>query len=666
MTGISNAVDLSLIIDGSISIKPYSIGVMWHLNSIQLWEYMGVDQHHKIKFGDETWCSPGNTDSLSFSGTTPKFAYQLKSLALGMYTQGISQGGKPLAWSTICHLISNLKRFGCLIASKYNISGIDELDSLEELKLRNIICEMIRSMKINKYPSVAIALLKAFRWTSGYNLITNSSVYNLMNEYLRPFSLLKNERRLKHSIIPPRILKILLLEAELQVEKAQKVFNLWENIQSRTNQEISTFSSKSLRNGTSIINVLTKEEEKELAKYHHTIKELRRYVYILILSYTGMRFSEVLSLPDNAAISRDGQYRLKTLLSKTTDGTQYLEWVTNKTTYDAVVLLSKINKIYRSRAELLLTYHYDFLSETRRINMQYGLSDKRLFNVLQHKYGCEFRCNSSVNDKGFANIKTLFFIPVTDDDIDLLNRMGCNYQSIAHNHKGFRQEYKKGILFNFTAHQFRHTFAWFIVANGLGDLDDIKYQFKHLESSMSLVYSLRGFESMEELINLTEGFSEFMVSQAVGDMVKASEDGVLAGRGGENFMSRMREILHDDLNSGSSPHFSNMQELLTFTAKHTSNFRGLSHGYCTKGKECKVRNVADPSHCVFCESYIATPKHLPHWLVIKQRCETQLQAFEKFPDDMKSRFMSFSTALTDNLNAANIIIKQLTVQVKEA
>ena len=183
---------------------------------------------------------------------------------------------------------------------------------------------------------------------------------------------------------------------------------------------------------------------------------------------------------------------------------------------------------------------------------------------------------------------------------------------------------------------------------------------------MTLVYSQRGYETMEELINLTESFSEFMVSQAMTDMVQAAENGVLAGRGGQNFITRMSEILSDDLSTGNSPHFSTMQELLTFTAKHTSNFRGLSHGYCTKGNECKVRNAADPSHCVNCSSYIATPKHLPHWVVIQQRCESQLQSFEQFPDEMKQRFLSFSTALTDNLNAANTIINQLTIVEKEA
>ena len=95
-------------------------------------------------------------------------------------------------------------------------------------------------------------------------------------------------------------------------------------------------------------------------------------------------------------------------------------------------------------------------------------------------------------------------------------------------------------------------------------------------------------------------------------MAQAAEDGVLAGRGGESFMTRLSEILADDLSTGNAPQFSSMQELLTFTAKHTSNFRGLSHGYCTKGSDCKVRNAADPSHCIYCDSYIAYLTGITH------------------------------------------------------
>jgi len=664
MTGVSDAVDLTLVIGESMRVNPYQIELMVKLNSLLLWDFTRINTHSKTKFGDDRWYSAGNKSSVTFYNCSPKLTYQLKSLALGMYTQGIMEGGTPLSWNTIGHLISNLKRFGKFIG-KYKIFGLDELDDIGDLKIREIIREMVVDMKMNEHPSVATAILKAMYWVRAYQICTNPIVYEVMKEYLKVFELLKKERQNKHPVIPPRIMNIILHKSELQFGRVEEIFETWSKIQHDINYNISVLASNSFCKST-YSNTLSKGERKELDKYHHTINSFRRYVYGLVLSYTGMRLNEVIALPDDAAITINEKYYLKTLLSKTADEPLYLEWVTNKITYDAVVMLSKINKIYRERAELMLTHHAHALPETRRVNLQYGLDHRELFNVQHRKQSCTFTLNTGTHPNGFSNLNTLFNIPVTAEDIKHLNSLNCNYQSVAYNHKGFRTPYKVGDPFNFSDHMFRHTFAWFIIANRLGDLDDIKYQFKHLESSMTLVYSQRGYDTMEELINLTESFSEFMTSQAINNIVSAAEDGVLAGRGGGNFISRMSEILNGDLSTGNTPHFSTMEELLIFTAKHTSNFRGLSHGYCTKGSDCKVRNVADPSHCVNCSSYIATPKHLPHWLVIKQRCETQLEAFDKFPDDMKSRFMSFSTALTDNLNAANIIIKQLTIQVKAA
>ena len=580
-----------------------------------------------------------------------------------MYTQGSGQGMEPLSWRTIKHVISNLKRLAIWL-QKYKIASFDELQELPELKLRNIILSLVQSVNLQKHPSFAQSLLYATYWLKTYALVTNDYFYILMNEYLTPFTLLKKERRNKHAIIPTRIMKQVLIDSEEHVECAEKAFEHWLPLQQSINQAIPYCHPSEFTNGINL-KVLNDTKNKELNKYHQAIKDLRRYVYILVLGYTGMRHSEAMVLADDAAIEKSGKYYIKTLLSKTTDNTQCLEWITNHITYRSVVLLGKVNCLYRERAALLLDHHTPFLQANKKLNLEFGLSECSIFGVSPSKKSCGFSSHAKSIKTGFNNINHMFSIAVTDDDIAELERMGCNYQSVGSNHKKFKQPYSVGDFFNFTAHQFRHTFAWFIIANRLGDLDDIKYQYKHLDNMMSLVYSQRGYESMEELIRLTESFSEFMISQTMEEMVTAAEDGTLAGKGGQNFISRLADILNDDITTGSTPHFSNMQELIAFAAKHTSNFRGLSHGYCTKGDECKVRNAADPSHCVYCESYIATPRHLPHWLVIKKRCESQLASFENFPADLKKRFMSFSHALKDNLEAANTIIQQLTISVKE-
>lgn len=664
MTEISAAVDTCLNIDGLISITPFTESNHAQLAPLVLWQYIRSNKNQITLFGDDSWYSQGNNLSVTFNGVGPKYQYQLKALALGMYTQGSGQGMDPLAWSTIRRNIANLKRLAMQL-EKYNIESFSDLDKLPGLRLRNIILDLVQASDVKNHPSYAQSLLSAIYWLKLYLVVKHEQFYDLMNEYFLPFTLLKKERRNKHSVIPVQIMKQILKASEDHVNAAEIIIDDWHALQTKVNNAVEHAPKKYLINST-YVDGLNEADSAELDEYYELIKNLRRYTFVLVISYTGMRYSEAMALSDDSAIERNGKYYIKSLLSKTTDETQSLEWVTNEITHRAVKLLARVCSVYRERAGLLLKYHGDLLPLNRKLNLEFGLSNQTLFGVSPHKKSCEFAIHTKSTKNGFNNINTMFSIRVTEQDIAELERMGCNYQSVSSNHKEFKKPYKQGDLFNFTAHQFRHTFAWFIVANRLGDLDDIKYQYKHLENMMSLVYSQRGYESMEELIGLTESFSEFMISQAMEDMVSAAQDGTLAGKGGQNFIAKLTEILADDLTTGNTPHFKNMEELITFAAKHTNNFRGVSHGYCTKGSECKVRNAADPSHCVWCDSYIATPRHLPHWMVVKKRCETQLAAFEKLPLEIKQRFKAFSTALNDNLEAANIIIDQLTIKVKEA
>ena len=664
MTGISNAVDTCLKIDGVISVNPYTLTSDAELTTLVLWQYIRSNKKQITLFGDDSWHSQGNNLSVTFYGVGPKYKYQLKALTLGMYTQGSGQGMEPLAWSTIRRNIANLKRLAKWL-ERYGIESFDSLDQLPKLRLRNIILDLVQASGVKKHPSYAESLRAAIYWLKLYSVVKSEPFFDLMNKYFLPFTLLKKERRNKHSVIPVQIMKQVLKASEEHVNAVEKIIDNWHSLQIKLNDGVEYAPKKYLKNST-YVDGLNESESAELDEYYELIKNLRRYAFVLVVSYTGMRYGEAMALTDDSAIERNGKYFIKTLLSKTTDETQSLEWVTNEVTYRAVKLLTRVCSVYRERAALLLKYHSDLLPRKRKLNLEFGLSNRTLFGVSPHKKSCEFSLNTKSTKNGFNNINKMFAIRVTEHDIAELERMGCNYQSVSSNHKKFKKSYKEGDLFNFTAHQFRHTFAWFIVANRLGDLDDIKYQYKHLENMMSLVYSQRGYESMEELIGLTESFSEYMISQAMEDMVSAAQDGKLAGKGGQNFIVKLTEILAEDLTTGSTPHFKNMEELITFAAKHTNNFRGVSHGYCTKGSECKVRNAADPSHCVWCDSYIATPRHLPHWLVVKKRCESQLAAFEKFPSEIKQRLKAFSTALNDNLEAANIIIDQLTIKVKEA
>lgn len=661
---IHDLVGAVLNVDGVIRLQPYSTEKYQRLAPTVLWQAHRNTGVMVSCFNDDSWLREGEKTAITFHHANEELGYELRAITLGMITHGAGEGMQPVKWNTTKRIIRCSKRFALWLQAQ-NILSLHQIDALPLLRLRHLISKFLSDHNATKHVHIAQEVSSALYWWQQYGIIKSDERVNLFTELLSPLIALKSSLRQKHAVIPTRIMKLMLKECEEQLELAEKHFEQWQAIQLALNDRIAGLNPGHFNRDT-FIDALSETEAEKLNHLHTYFDRIRRYVFVLVMAYSGMRHNEAMALEDDAAFCRDGIYYLRSELSKTTDGSQALEWVVSEQAYRGVKLLGMMNAIYRDRAKQLIQYYSKSLPENRLLDLQFGAKDNKLFRVKHTKQSAWFSNQSKATKNGFNNVNTLFSIPVTQADIEQLETLGCNVQSVSATSKKFRLPYKVSIPFNFTSHQFRHTFAWFIVANRLGDLDDIKYQYKHLESSMTLVYSHRGYDSMAELVRLTESFEAYLTEQAMTDMVSAAEQGHLAGRGGQKFIERLKMILGDDFESGSSPHFTNIQELLAYTAKHSSNFRGLSHGYCTKGTGCKVRNAADPSHCINCDSYIATPKHLPHWLVIKQRCEQQLAAFERFPEDMQPRFASFKGALTDNLHAANQIIAQLQIKIKEA
>ncbi|NNN59236.1 hypothetical protein FKN08_24380 [Vibrio sp. 1-2 (7-a)] len=663
MTDMYSVLGQILDVDGHIRIRPYNPLVEEGLKSAVLWKTKKTSGVHTSHYGDDFWTAPGEKQNITFHNTFGELGHELRALALGMLKHGAGEGMTPLKWNTTHRIIRSSKRFGIWLKEQ-NIMSLSSLDSLPLLRLRNLLENFLLKNEAIKHVHVAQEISSCLYWWRQYGIVISEKHVDVLTEILAPYIAKKSDYRQKHAVIPTRVMKILLKECEFKLIQAEKFFNQWEAIQNEMNRRIPHLSRGHF-NRTTHIDALSNEEANLLNELHPYFSSIKRYVFVLVIAYSGMRHSEVLALEDDAAFSLEGKYYIKSLLSKTSDGSQKLEWVVSELAFRGIQLLSKMNNIYRERAKILLKFYGDKLPEQRAENMKFGCSDNKLFQVRYYKQAAQFSHLGKQNINCFSNINQLINIPLEQSDIDQLEKLGCNVHSVSASSVHFRKPYQVGMPFNFTSHQFRHTFAWFIVANRLGDLDDIKYQYKHMESSMSLVYSHRGYDSLEELMSLTHSFEEYLTQQAMTDMVAAAEQGHLAGRGGEKFIGRLNNLLGDTFTSGSSPHFSNMQELLTYTAKHSASFRGLSHGYCTKGSDCQIRNAADPSHCVNCDSYIATPKHLPHWKVIKKKCEYQLARFEQFPEDLKPRFASFKGALLDNLYAANSIINQLQISIKE-
>ena len=260
-----------------------------------------------------------------------------------------------------------------------------------------------------------------------------------------------------------------------------------------------------------------------------------------------MRDSEVYALQNHCHSQRvetgDLVFTISSHLSKTTEGLVKLDWVANHIVYEAVDLLSKVNDVYKERAKLILKYHRNNMSENEANRFEQGLENNRLFGIQHTCNTVRFIHANRGSNHIFSSVSlSKHKVKVTAQDIEQLEKMNCNYQSVSQNSGKRGIKYKVGDFFNVTAHQFRHTFAWFVIANRLGDLDDIKYQFKHLKRMMTFVYSERGYESLSELRTIIEYFEKLVNKQAIEDIVESAKKEQVAGGGGERLSKLLTKL----------------------------------------------------------------------------------------------------------------------------
>lgn len=653
-------------IDTNIKIKALARKQINELADLIIWD-TPYAENKPIRFGSNSF-KPTTSTGLLFDADSVFFNYELKTIAIVATHIGTIEGGKPYKWSTVAPRIRKLKILSKFIYRR-GFTSFSELNELSELRLRNLISDFlllpVKQGGLNSNVSTSICKIarEALLFLSTYQIVYSCHFDEVVNTLTVAKSQKhETENRLKHPIIPIRILKALISDIEFYIDYIESNLAEFLDLAERVNESIRT--SKSQKDPTS--KPKARKEFTSLKQHIENIQHLNLYTATLVLTFTGMRYSEVDALKNGCNTYKDENgedvYSIRSTLRKTSDGEMQLDWIANKLACKAIKILSQINKVYLQRAETLLEHNYHTPTSHKAERLRKSIKEDRLFGFAHNEFNANPIFRTSLSEThGSVSLKALSY-HVSPNDVSQLEKMDCNYQSTSANSGKRGVKYRGGELFNFTPHQFRHTFAWFIIANQLGDLDDIKYQFKHLKRAMTMVYSERGFKSLDELKSVVKSFERYLTSQVIEDIVTSAQKGTVSGGGGtrlSRFISRLNEstpgIIYSTEQQG---HFNNVQELVEFAMKYSDGIRGLPHGYCTKGPECKIKNAADPSHCLYCDTYFATPKHLPYWVAIKNSCRAKIERIQCLPDP--SRYESFLTALKDNLASAEKVIVDLT------
>ena len=93
--------------------------------------------------------------------------------------------------------------------------------------------------------------------------------------------------------------------------------------------------------------------------------------------------------------------------------------------------------------------------------------------------------------------------------------------------------------------------------------------------------------------------------------------------------------------------------------KNLKNIRGLPHGYCTGGADCKISNAALPIGCVLCGSYIVEAKHLPHWRAMENQASNKLKIYEQATKEQQRPYNTMADSWRITVAAARKIINEV-------
>ncbi len=671
---------------GLLKIKPFSEVDYHRFKAVVVYKTASVNsaRHGEMTFSDDVWRDPNR--SVNFTTLSGAIKFEVKSAFLLANYTGLFEGGNGIKFSSACQQIAPLIKFGELIQA-YNIDSIASFNSLPALIKRNYFIKLLKD-KLGLADKKMTFNHKFFAENLNYGLFTADSLA-IFSEELAKFNITtaREEKPRSYPIVPSALLQKVIGECEIKFAEANNIIGQWQAanhnyvdaIRNTTDTGIQHSYASAIVNKKPHLNQLVAP----LREGFRVLNNLKLHVLLYILAYTGMRKEEALSCTLGCASQHDGKYYVEAVLTKADDTKTTMKWVANQDTYHAIAMLERYVKAMHQRASAILENPQIKLTAAFEHQLRHGLHAKLLFGVVDNLTSIKFSdvnlgtrtssqaANSDGKEPKFSLHR--FEYALSTQDLDQLESLGCNAKSVRGYNIG--EKYVEGEIFHITPHMLRHNFAWFIIANRLGELDDIKHQFKHLASSMTMVYAARGYESPDEMIGLFEDFEALLVNNIAQNIATQAAAGTLTGEAGKRLNKGAKNLIFnvtaaDGSNTGrivKQLHFKSLDAYKIFLAENLTNIRGLPHGYCTAGPACKLKNVGLPSGCVYCPSYLVTEQQRVHWQAMKNFADQKLGFYNQLSAEQQQEYSLLAQSWRDTSNAAKVILTDKTpLKVKGA
>lgn len=474
---------------------------------------------HEIQFKDPRFVFGISEKPISFASLSKDFEYELKAICLSMVFLGKQRDFKKIKWSSMKRVFSHLKYLASILM-KENLKSFRDLNKLKSLELQLIFKKFNHSIKSKKeHLAVLISIL------NNYRLITPQTyrVYETYQPKIRDNHKeenIKTNKSNSYPIIPDHV----LLKTFEAIEKYKKEFEEKYKIWIR----YFTDELENIKKGNYLVKngeYLSKRDHGSIKGYSFikSLNKFRKVVIFNTLLFTGMRKDEVKELENTCTFEDTGTFYITSSLNKTVDHKLKLSWISSQSCNEMINLLIKLNNKVKERVQAILDTKDSRFNEEYITHLKSNLKDDKIFCFNYSLNTCSFDTLEYIKSKDLNSNFSVFKITLDRHDIDQLEFLECNYKSTQVMSKEYMVKYNINDYFNFSPHQFRHTFAYFMIVNNLCTIREIKHQFKHLRSSMTYIYSRRAIytELINQSMTLDEtikikslmGFSESIAKQ---------------------------------------------------------------------------------------------------------------------------------------------------------
>ncbi|MCJ0929246.1 site-specific integrase [Acinetobacter lwoffii] len=667
MSDLYKILDIISIIntEGDISFQKYSNTLVSDIYNMILFNNPNRrDNLHTIHFVDKRWVMRDQTEIFSFALLNESFEYEIKAICLGMLFLGQKRNYKKLKWSSMCGNAKFLKRFALYLMT-INIYSFNDLNKFKAIELQKI-SNRFRSTYDSKADKLDISSLILLN----YKFITQQTyeflVLNTDKEVIDKNNSIHTYTSNSFPIIPDHALLKVFDKINKYKQEFYSKFVMW--------SEYNTKEISNIKKGIYTVNngqylSIRKHDSLNCGNFVQFLLKFRKVVIFNTLLFTGMRKDEVKDLKNNCTFEEDGNFYVESSLSKTVENRLELSWVSSEFCNDMLKILKDLNKGVKLRVQAIIDTEDPRFSEDYITHLKTNLSDDKMFTFNYSLDICKFDNLGYIKKSNMNKNHSVFKIALDQHDIDQLDFLNCNYKSMSKNSINYMSKYNVGDFFNFSPHQFRHTFAYFMISNNLCTISEIKHQFKHISSSMTYIYSKRAIYS--ELISQSQSLDETIKIKSLMRFSDSIAKQQSVG-GGVKFILNSLKLKDFKYNILSDPlEHKNFEQINTYLAINKDSINFLPHGFCMNGSDCSLKSVAEPLSCINCHGYITTNINLPYWNGLLEDIRSKLIKMNKISDSHRNKYLNFISNLEhkekqlieiiDTLNAKKININQIEV-----